>query len=153
MKRSLVAGLGLAVIGGGLLALVLGPRIAPKPRPQPTTTAAARAAAEAPITAGRYAESGPGYAITASYPTTTPLAGSANDAALEAMQGWVIGQVSAFKARPGGPAGTLVIGYDSSSSPAALSYVFTAQETGRTTDTITSAWRFSLPGAGASAHP
>ena len=44
-----------------------------------------------------YQESGPYYALAANFPTTTPLSGGANAAALSSMRGWVVSEIAQFK--------------------------------------------------------
>lgn len=150
MKRSVLAGIALLAAGALLFSLKT---LSHKEGQQ--TGGAPAVEAQAPITLGRYTEEGAGSVISAEYPTTTPLTGAANDAAVDAMQSWVIETISAFKAEAGSTTGSsLAIAYTASSSPEAASYLFTAAEAkdGATT-TTTHAFSFDLATGRALSHP
>ena len=103
------------------------------------------------VVANPYVEHGAYYDITAAYPTSTSLTTSANEAAIAAMQGFVIEVISTFKdaAEKAGAAeakSTLDITYTHTATPAEVSYVFTINErVGRAvTTTIMRAFDFNI---------
>ena len=107
-------------------------------RPAP---AKAPYAANLPLPAGDFAEHAPYYDITANYATSTPLRGSANDAAIALMQNFVADTITQFKTDGNfsnlTPQDITMMGFDRGrkeklnivylvfSSPRTISYVFT----------------------------
>ena len=96
---------------------------------------------ESTIIANPYVEQATYYDIAANYPTSTPLMGEANGAAVEIIQSWIIDTVSQFK-KDGHfenltPEDITMMGFDQgrkesleityliSSSPRTVSYIFT----------------------------
>lgn len=134
-KKVLIGGVALILLGAGLIAL--SGEFAPHPAPNP-------AAASLPLPPGHYTEHAPYYDIAANYATSTPLKGSANAAAIAAMQRFIAGEIVRFKkdgdfagitpaeaAQMGLGAGrkeTLQITYLIASSARTVSYIFTTYE-------------------------
>ncbi len=91
-----------------------------------------------------YQENGPYYALAANFPTTTPLSGNANAAALSSMRGWIGSEIAQFKKDTGvarltpaqaqkqglanGRKYTLDIVYLEGSSAHTVSYIYTVYE-------------------------
>src|SRR3989344_4753306 len=138
MNRNTLVGLvALVVISAGA-AVYYGLRPAPAQAPGSTVTT---------TLTNPYTEHGAYHDVTASYPTTAPLAAPAGEAAVNAMQGWVIETVGRFKSETHaedpapedlvamgfdrGRRGSLEITYRTFSAPRTVSSAFTTyQDTG-----------------------
>ena len=133
MKKNIALGLAaIFVLLGGFL-FYFGTR--PLPAKAPGTTSSPVASS------GAYSEHAKYYDITAQYASSTPLAASANTAALALMQGFVGATIAQFKTAGNfanltpadvsmidGRMETLDIVYLIASSPHTISYIFTIYE-------------------------
>ncbi len=97
MEKNTLVGLGAIIIVLG--ALVWYAALHPTTAKAPTDSGTASSTL---MSVTPYSEHGEYYDIAMNFPTTTPLTGEANTAAVAAMQGWVQNTVSSFKQ----PAGT-----------------------------------------------
>ncbi len=88
--------LSIAVVGIALAGIVVYTGTRPAPALSPATRATTPARVSLP--AGAYTEQTQSYAIAANYPTTTPLAHGANEAAITQMQNYIGDTIFQFKA-------------------------------------------------------
>ena len=121
-KEALIGGITLILLGAGLIAL------SRTSEPQP----ALAPATALPLPPGGYVERARYYDIAANYATSTPLPGSANTAAIAAMQQFVADTIIQFKKGENSVVDnrkkTLEIKYLIASSAHTVSYLFTIYE-------------------------
>lgn len=128
------------MLGAGVIAVVLfafALYLVPYRAVAPTTIPATPTT----LPASKYTESTAYYTLAVNYPTTTPLAASANQAAITAMKAYVAGEIASFKEQGNfahltkndvqmmgydkGRQESLQILYLEGSGPQTISYIFT----------------------------